>query len=645
MKKSNYRFDIDGIRAFAVLFVIINHFNKDLLPSGYLGVDIFFVISGYVITSSFKKIETNFLKFITHFYSKRIKRLIPVLLVYLVFAILCTLLVNPLPNFSIYTSIASLFGLSNIFLSLTSTDYFAESTFTNPFTQTWSLGVEQQFYFLFPIIVWISGFNRNIRKGNKYLIFLTILLAIPSLLSFIYFYPINESFAYFSILTRFWEIALGCITFLLITKQKNVTQNIEFNPSFFIGIFIIFLTLLPSNYGVLKTILITFSTSFLLINIKENSLVYNFLTLGFFKKIGLISYSLYLWHWGILALSRITIGIHWWTIPFQIGLIYLISDLSFNYIELPFRKRTKNNDFFVIIKGFILIISTSLVLLTTKIFNERFFIGNKNRDFIEIYSENFLWNRDNCKYGNKNLNPSSLVSFDQCWIKGKNQLLKTEEKKRIFTFGNSNNEMLVPAYLKLAESENYFINSVFTRGCKNNTLFKDRKDICNAHIKRYLKWLEKHSYPGDIFVLNNSINDFYYENDDSISYKDLKEYIKSLENIKNRLDLLGINMYVISGIPLLKSDPNICSQWYSKLNNDCKLEKLFREENTEIKTLYETISKNKKTLGIGFIDIFTSLNYQLKSSDAPWDYYYDPSHLSINGSFLTLPKLKDSLAP
>tara|TARA_Y100000739_G_C20522029_1_gene424577 strand:- start:257 stop:874 length:618 start_codon:yes stop_codon:yes gene_type:complete len=205
--------------------------------------------------------------------------------------------------------------------------------------------------------------------------------------------------------------------------------------------------------------------------------------------------------------------------------------------------------------------------------------------------------------------------------------------------------MLVPAYLKLAESENYFINSVFTRGCKNNTLFKDRKDICNAHIKRYLKWLEKHSYPGDIFVLNNSINDFYYENDDSISYKDLKEYIKSLENIKNRLDLLGINMYVISGIPLLKSDPNICSQWYSKLNNDCKLEKLFREENTEIKTLYETISKNKKTLGIGFIDIFTSLNYQLKSSDAPWDYYYDPSHLSINGSFLTLPKLKDSLAP
>ena len=149
--KNRYRPDIDGLRAFAVVAVIINHFNKDLLPGGYLGVDIFFVISGFVITSSlYQRPSKNFNDFISGFYERRIKRLVPALSVFVLITSITICLFNPAPGTTLRTGLSSLFGLSNLYLLRTATDYFAESTELNVFTHTWSLGVEEQFYILFP---------------------------------------------------------------------------------------------------------------------------------------------------------------------------------------------------------------------------------------------------------------------------------------------------------------------------------------------------------------------------------------------------------------------------------------------------------------------------------------------------------------
>ena len=140
--KGKYRPEIDGLRAFAVVAVIINHFNKDLLPSGYLGVDIFFVISGYVITSSLAGRQSkNFLDFLTGFYERRIKRLVPALVVFVLITSVLISLFNPEPGVALGLGWKSLFGASNISLYRSSTDYFAQSTELNPFTHTWSLGV------------------------------------------------------------------------------------------------------------------------------------------------------------------------------------------------------------------------------------------------------------------------------------------------------------------------------------------------------------------------------------------------------------------------------------------------------------------------------------------------------------------------
>ena len=153
-KKSSYRPEIDGLRAFAVVAVIINHFNKNVLPGGYLGVDIFFVISGFVITSSlYQRPSKNFKDFISGFYERRIKRLVSTINFVLITSIsICLFQSNP--SISLWTGLTSLFGVSNIYLFDKSTDYFAQSTELNVFTHTWSLGVEEQFYIVFPFLIW-----------------------------------------------------------------------------------------------------------------------------------------------------------------------------------------------------------------------------------------------------------------------------------------------------------------------------------------------------------------------------------------------------------------------------------------------------------------------------------------------------------
>ena len=156
--KSRYRPEIDGLRAFAVVAVIINHFNKEILPNGYLGVDIFFVISGFVITSSlYQRPSKNFKDFICGSYERRIKRLVPALSVFVLITSIMICLFNPTPGISLLTGLTSLFGLSNLYLLKESTDYFAQLTELNIFTHTWSLGVEEQFYLLFPFLITIKS--------------------------------------------------------------------------------------------------------------------------------------------------------------------------------------------------------------------------------------------------------------------------------------------------------------------------------------------------------------------------------------------------------------------------------------------------------------------------------------------------------
>ena len=352
--KRKYRPEIDGLRAFAVVAVIINHFNKDLLPSGYLGVDIFFVISGYVITSSLVNRESkNFWDFITGFYERRIKRLVPALVVFVLITSILICLFNPNPTPALRTAIRSLFGLSNLYLLRESTDYFAQSTELNPFAHTWSLGVEEQFYLLFPILIWFSGFGRQAKNGARNLFLWIGALTVASLTGFIVLHPTNQPAAYFLMPPRFWEMAAGCLVFISFNKWAKIEQALEQVPPLLIVAVMVGVMFLPISSAVPATIAIVLLSGVLIACLKSGTAAFTVFTNRSVVYIGLISYSLYLWHWGVLSISRWSVGVNWFTVPFQLLLMLAISALSFHFIEQPLRVKpwaaTPRDTFF---KGF-----------------------------------------------------------------------------------------------------------------------------------------------------------------------------------------------------------------------------------------------------------------------------------------------------
>lgn len=334
----SYRLEVDGLRALAVIAVIINHFNKNIFPSGYLGVDIFFVISGFVITSSLAGRSSKDIRdFFTGFYVRRIKRLVPALALFIVINGLLICLFSPTPNASLNTGLSALFASSNLQLLKESTDYFATSTELNVFTHTWSLAVEEQFYFLFPLVVWLTGFARSTAKGARNLFVTISILAVASLFSFMYLYQTNQPFAYFLMPTRLWELGAGCLLFLGLHHSDRFLRAFTSIPPLAVTAAIIMVLFTPLHFAVSATVAVVILTVILIGSLRPGTFAYRLFSYKPIVYIGQISYSLYLWHWGVLSISRWTVGVYWWTAPFQVVLMMIFSMASYKYVELPLR--------------------------------------------------------------------------------------------------------------------------------------------------------------------------------------------------------------------------------------------------------------------------------------------------------------------
>ncbi|MFN9547162.1 MAG: acyltransferase family protein [Cyanobacteriota bacterium] len=362
-KNSRYRPEIDGLRAVAIVAVIVNHFNKDWLPSGFLGVDIFFVISGVVITSSLRHQSiVGFWSNLGSFYSRRIKRLLPALCILIVVGAILISLFNRFPGFSLQTGVAALFGFSNLYLFSQSTDYFAPSADLNIFTHTWSLGVEEQFYLFFPLLLWLAGPWRSRRAGfsqqNTRKLFLGILfLSVISLVLFVILFGSHPAAAYFLMPTRFWQMGAGCLLALCSQKTQGNSGSdpvkrekfLDCKPLlswFALAAILAVFRFFSEESVAISSITIVLLTCLLITTSQQASCskkdgvasIYSLLSHPFFVSIGLLSYSLYLWHWPVLCISRWTIGTPVWSLPFLLVLMVIFSLISYRVVEQPLRQ-------------------------------------------------------------------------------------------------------------------------------------------------------------------------------------------------------------------------------------------------------------------------------------------------------------------
>lgn len=328
-----FRTDINGLRAYAVLAVIIFHFNKNWLPGGFAGVDVFFVISGYLMTSIiFRGLERGNLS-LWKFYSARIGRIIPALIILIsLLLVFGYLFLPPIP----YKDLAKHSGGSLLFISnfmfWKESGYFDASALDKYLLHTWSLSVEWQFYLLYPLVLLVLSKFITLKNVKKIIILISILAFIFSIFAS-YRWPIAS---YFLLPTRIWEMLLGGIIFLYPCTPKN--QSLKFYIEF-IGLILIILSFFlisedvvwPGYMAIIPTI-----GAFLLLqaNHQGSLLTNNFI----FQKIGLWSYSLYLYHWPLLVINHtLNLNLSFWVFLF---ITFVLSIISYYGIE---KKRWKTS--------------------------------------------------------------------------------------------------------------------------------------------------------------------------------------------------------------------------------------------------------------------------------------------------------------
>ena len=513
--KPKYRLEIDGLRAIAVVAVILYHaqitiFGHQPFKGGFIGVDIFFVISGYLITSIILKelVTTGSFSF-KHFYKRRIRRILPallfVMLVFLPFA-WRYLLPSSFVDFSKFI-LYSLSFSSNFYFHYSGQQYGAESGLLKPFLHTWSLSVEKQYYILFPIILLVI-----FKYFRKYLLTILVIALIISLQIADWSSKNYPSVSFYFLHTRMWELLAGSIlAYFEITlghRSKNKKLNLIL-PS--VGLFLIGHSILffndkmfhPSFYTLSPIIgvclIIWFSY--------KDEIITKILSTKLFVGIGLMSYSLYLWHYPIFAFARIT--------EFAQGslfnklllgiIIILVSIFSYYFIERP--ARNKDNKFKVVITFIIIVISVLIIINLNSI----------NKDGFKSRVPEII---------NKNLSgPEYLLTSSDgrsCINEIEECRFNTSSNKRIYIIGDSHMGVLSFDLANRVVNKNYqFITSIFS-GCIfypgfNKIDVKTQKidENCNDNYFQKLKKILSKDKDAIIIIggrLPLYLSDYYFDN-------------------------------------------------------------------------------------------------------------------------------------
>lgn len=547
-----YRTEIDGLRAVAVLPVILFHAGFEVFSGGFLGVDIFFVISGYLITSIIiADLDDN--KFsIVDFYERRARRILPALFFVLIVCIPIAwlwMLPNQMKGFSQSLVAVSLFS-SNILFWRTS-GYFDTSAEEKPLLHTWSLAVEEQYYLFFPLFLILTW-----RLGKNRIFWLIVVTGLLSLTLCEWAWRNQPTANFYLAPTRAWELLAGSLSAFLV--YKNGVQKSEFLASLGLGltIFAIFSfdenTPFPSTY----TLVPVLGVVLIILYATTETYVAKFLSIKTFVTIGLLSYSAYLWHQPLFAFAKIRL-----VVPpsgFLMGVLSILSLIlayfSWKFIEAPFRRKdafTRKRIFQLSSFGIVFFI----VLGTTGYKYD----GFKNLMLSIKYSDKEKVDMERA-FSAMDYNMFSEMAVSDCmiWVRNPNEIdmvkynnCKREFGKSLVVLGDSHAMNLFNIF---SYSKAYpFVLGISQPGCRPHS------DKSNCHYDSFNEFAKKNSDTIDLVAYHQSGSYFIkdhrnkvdsqsafegkfltYERDNIIA---VKRYLNSL-NESTKLNVVWIGPFL-----------------------------------------------------------------------------------------------------
>ena len=638
-----YRKEIDGLRAVAIIPVILFHAGFKIFEGGFIGVDVFFVISGYLITTIIlADIESGTFS-ISNFYERRARRILPALF----FIMLCclpfawfVLTPNHLKDF--YQSVTAVSVFSSNILFWKESGYFDTATELKPLMHTWSLAVEEQYYVIFPlflIVLW---------KMRKQLIWGFLVAVTVISLGVAQWGAYNKPSATFFLLpTRVWELAIGALIAYYFLFKKNHVEFVTSNKTISeaLGLFGLVLicysifafgksTPFPSLYALIPTIgtalIITFSS--------PETTIGRLLSKRPLVGMGLISYSTYLWHQPLFAFAR-----HMSLKEPSVVLILTLTLLSilfayfsWRYVEMPFRDRkaiSKNNIFIFTVVGSVIFATTGLAGYINKGFES---IKKGENAVLNELSEKVRVN-----YGLSEICEDEFTLSPSC---------RTSDEPEILIWGDSYAMHLVQGILSSNPSANIIQMTKTTCGPFFDVAPVDSKyplvwaEGCLEFTQNVHNWLKSNKtvkyvvlssffaqYIGDnqLLVKNKlygASNELVFEN-----------FIETLQELKN----MGITPVVFSPTPQNGENIGGCLMRAEFWGNDLDLcdfsQQSISEKNNDVYKLLNNISNSYKVV---LLEEGICADGVCKASIDSTFIYRDSGHLSISGSALLGKKMR-----
>ncbi len=661
----NHRTEIDGLRAIAVLPVIFYHAGITFFSGGYVGVDIFFVISGYLITSLiFKETQEKSFSLLT-FYERRARRLLPALFLVLFFSLLISwLILMPLDLDKFSRSLFSVSIFSSNILFWFEEGYFNTASEFKPLLHTWSLAVEEQFYIVFPLLmIVLAGIKK--RKISLILSFLFVL----SLLASEYFLSYDKGASFYLLPFRGWELLAGSLLALHLINNKIKNSNyLSFIGCIFIFYSIIFFDE-ETNFPGFNALFPVIGTSLIILFSGPKTFVNKILSSNFLVFIGLISYSSYLFHQPIFAFSRYLSydDLNIIEILFLIFISLFLGFVSWKFVEKPFRNRrnlSRKSIFTLSILISIFFGSVGLLGYFKDGFPERnpnnlvyenfgHKIQEVGLDCLEIDSDAVKeFARDFCKFGNLN------------------------STKKILVYGDSHGKVLISALNDIFKKNGLSGEYLSLKDCQlipnsvRADLMKKNEKLCYENFKKLTNYIDKEisttifisrwtfrSYPVEDHVqqlrFGHQIGFKTYEGyrryASRINSENRFDYKSKSHSIEDAINKLSENKPLILVSPIPEIGANIAKinffEYQKTGNVPDKLSypyKYYEERNRFINNIFSEIEKENNNVSlIKSGEIFCKnivkdeCIYQINKKPL----YYDNNHLSHLGAEILMNEL------